>query len=240
MVQRPSSERPRRARAVDRWIALGALAVVAVVLATTAAFSHAPLPEVDIRDPAAARDLVALMRLGERGHWIASYDFTRTLADGRVLRERMSEGRSSTLHVVITGSSMTIDRSNGSYDCEIVGKRAGCERTGVGATLPASEVLRVAVSLGAYNVVRLPDVTIAGLRARCFQVRGTGQGGLPELGVETDLCLAKDGIALKSAVVRPPADVDEEVATSVQPRVTSTAVDALAESFAPGTTGVPR
>jgi hypothetical protein len=239
-VQRPSAARPHRVGAVDRRLALGAFSLVAVVLLGVVAVARAPLPEIYTNDPAAARDLVALMKVGERGSWIVSYDFTRTLANGRVLREAMSEGRSPTLHVVITGSSMTIDRSNGSYDCAVVGARTGCERTSRRPSLPASEVLRVAVSLGAYDVVREPGKTIAGMRAQCFRVRATGGGGLPDLGVETELCLSRGGIVLRRAVVRPPGDVDEEVASSVRVGTTRAAVDALARSFAPRNSGSGR
>ena len=127
---------------------------------------------------------------------------------------------------------MTIEQGSRSYDCELVGARSGCEESNVGVTLPASEVLRVAVAIGAYDVVRQPDATIAGLRARCFRVRATGQGGLPDLGVETDRCLTADGISLRLLVVRPPGNVDEQVATAVQSRATRRDVEALAQGFA--------
>ena len=223
----------QRRFAVDRRVAGGGFAVAAIVVLSAVASARAPLPAVDIRDPAAARDLVALMRAGERGSWIASYDFTRTLANGRTLRESRREGRTPELHVLIGGSVMTIDQGDRSYDCTLVGERSGCKESIAGATLPPSEVLRVAVSVGAYDVVRRPDTTIAGIRARCFQVLATGHGGLPDLGVETDQCLSASGISLRQTVVRPPGIVDEEVATAVQQSATNADLDALAASFAP-------
>ena len=92
-MQRPSAARRLGAGAVDRPVATGAFLLMAIVVMCAAAFATAPLPAVVARDPAAARDLVALMRSGERGGWIVTYDFTRTLANGRVLRQRGTEGR---------------------------------------------------------------------------------------------------------------------------------------------------
>ena len=231
-MQRLSAARRLRAGAVDRRVAVGGFSLAAVVVLCAAAFARAPLPAIAVRDPAAARDLVALMRAGERSGWIASYDSTRTVANGMTMHQRSREGRSTTLHVVVSGTTMTIERRRRSYDCSLVGKRFGCEESTAGSTLPASEVLRVAVAIGAYDVVRQPDVTIAGLRARCFRVRATGHGSLPDLGVETDNCLTDAGISLRWVRVRPPGTVDERVATAVQSRATTRDVEALAERFA--------
>jgi hypothetical protein len=231
-VQRLSARRRLRAGALDRRVAVGGFSLSAVVLLGAAAFARAPLPATDVRDPAAARALVALMRAGERSRWIASYDFTRTLANGLTLHQRRREGHSTTLDVVVSGTAMTIEHGQRSYDCELVGERSGCKESIVGVTLPASDVLRVAVAIGAYDVVREPDATIAGLRAQCFRVRATGHGSLPDLGVETENCLADDGISLRLLVVRPPGNVDEQVATAVQSRATMPDVEALAEGFA--------
>ncbi len=86
--------------------------LVAIGLVFAAAFARAPLPDthapalaIPANDPAAARDLVALMRAGERGRWIVGYDFTRRRPDGRVLRQQGTEGRSDGWHVVITGTA---------------------------------------------------------------------------------------------------------------------------------------
>ena len=156
-VQRRSAARRLRAGAVDRRAAVGGFSLTAVALLCAAVFTRAPLPAIDVRDPAAARALVALMRVGQRSLWIATYDFTRTLANGRTMHQRRREARSTTLHVVVSGTAMTIEQGRRSYDCELVGARSGCEESNVGVTLPASELLRVAVAIGAYDVVRRPD-----------------------------------------------------------------------------------
>lgn len=232
-MQRPFVARRHRAGAVDRRIAARGFSVAAVALVAAVAFSSAPLPAVRVRDPAAARNLVALMRAGEHGGWIVSYDYTRTLTDGKVLREGISEGRAESLHVLISGASMSIEQGARSYQCANTGARSGCLQSDGGTGLPQSEVMRVVVGTGAYDVVREPDETIAGLRARCFRVRATGHGGLPDLGVQTDRCLSASGVTLRMVRVRPPGIVEEQVATAVRLHATTHDVDALARSFAP-------
>jgi hypothetical protein len=231
-VQRPFAARRLGAGAVDRYVATGSFLVASIVIVGAVAFTHAPVPAIVVRDAAAARDLVALMHSGERGQWIVTYDFTRTLADGRILRQRGDEGRSSSWHVVVLGPAMTIERGGRTFVCAVVGGHSGCRKTSDGAALSESAVVRVAVATGAYDVVRKPDTTIAGLRARCFRMRATGEGSLPDFGVETDRCLSDDGIPLRLFVVRPPGDVNEQVATAVRRRATPAQVKTLAASFA--------
>jgi hypothetical protein len=231
-VQRLSAARRPEAGAVDRRVAIGGLVLSAIALVCAVGFTNAPLPEGLVRDPAAARDLVALMRSGEQGRWIVEYDFTRTLADGRVLRQRGNEGRSASWHVVIQGTGMTIERGNLTYTCARLGDGFGCTKTSDHAALPESEVVRVAVAAGAYDVVRMQAATIAGIRARCFRMRATGQGSLPDFGVETDRCLSDEGVPLRLFVVRPPGNVNEQVATRVRRRATTAQVKALTTSNA--------
>jgi hypothetical protein len=106
--------------------------------------------------------------------------------------------------------------------------------------LPESEVVRVAVDSGVYGVSRLPGRTVAGEPARCFLVLPTGPGVLPDIGTETVVCLADDGIALEERIVRATGNTDERVATAIERGVTTEQVKALARSFDPGATGVPR
>jgi hypothetical protein len=236
-VQRLSAARRLGAGAVDRRVALAGFALVAIGLVVAVAFARAPRPDVptpvpgiSVRDPAAARDLVGLMRKGERGKWIVQYGFTRTTSGGRVLRQRGEEGRSGEWHVVVTGTAMTLEHGDKSSECDRAGDEYGCRAIPGGRALPESAVVRVVVDSGAYNVVRRPDTTIAGIRARCFRMRATGQGSLPEFGVETVRCLSRDGIPLRRVVARPPGNVEEHVATSVRADVTPAQVKALARA----------
>ena len=235
-MQRPFAARRLGAGAVDRRVAVGSFSLVAIGLLCTVALARAPLPAevraraaaISARDPAAARDLVALMRAGERGRWIVRYRFTRTNADGRVLRQLGEEGRSGTWHVVITGTAMSFERGRASYACVLIRGSYGCKETPGGRALPESTVVRVVVAAGAYDVTRRPDTTIAGVRARCFRMRATGRGSLPEFGVETDRCLTGEGIPLRLVVVRPPGQVEEHLATSIRQETTPKQVMALA------------
>jgi hypothetical protein len=213
--------------------------IAAAVMLCTVAIARESPPPRRLRDPRAARDLVALMRAGERGSWLVRFDFSRTLANGRELRQPMSEARDPGLHVLISGSAMTVERGSSSYDCNLVGSQSSCTESTTGSVLPASEVLRVAVAAGAYDVSRSPAVSIAGERAECFRVVGVS-GQLPDLGTETDMCLSSDGIPLSQRVVRTTGDVDERVASSVDRHATTRAIEALEQSFAAnGAVGLP-
>lgn len=188
---------------------------------------------VDRRDPAAARELVDLMGKGERASWLATYDFTRTLTDGRVLRQVMREGRNARVHVLLSGSAMTVQRGDRTFECNLVSEASSCHATPGGSSLPGSEVLRVAVSTGAYGVSRRASETVAGEHARCFLVLATGSGQLTDLGAETDFCLFDDGVPASQRVVRSTGAVDERVARSVKRGVTTGAIDGLERSFGP-------
>jgi len=224
----------RRPQAVDRRRAALFFSLAAIALLVTVAVAAAPLLPRPAPDAGAARELVRLMRGGERESWLVTYTFTRTLADGRALREVMREGRAHDLHVLTAGTSMTIETARGSYDCTLVETRAGCTRSGDGKVLPESEVMRIAVNTGVYEVSRLPSRTIAGEHARCFRVLPTGPGMLPGIGTETDVCLADNGIALDERVARATGNTDERVATEVARGVSSDRIKALARRFDPG------
>ena len=232
---RRSNELRRRRVAIDRRVAFGAVAVGAIALVCTVgvARSPAPAPVVNRPDPVAARELVALMRAGEGASWLATYDFTRTLANGSELRQRMREGRTPALHVLYSGTAMTVERGKQTYVCNLVDDRSSCEATPGGRALPASEVLRVAVSVGAYAVRRLPGQVIAGQPSRCFRVFATGSATLPDLGTDTDMCLFTDGVPASQRIVRTTGVVDERVARSVKRGVRTSAIEALARSFGP-------
>lgn len=225
----------RRPQALDRRLAGGVFALAGIALLGTVGFASAPTPTrpLPAPDPVAARELVALMRAGERESWLVTSAFTRTLANGRKMSQTTREARNAKLHVLLAGPSMTIESPHRSYDCTLVGDRAGCSQGDSARTLPESEVLRVAVNAGAYGVTRLPGATIAGEPARCFRVLATGNGGLPDLGVETDLCLATDGISLRERVVHPTAVVDQREALSVERDVSTSDIEALARTFDP-------
>jgi hypothetical protein len=162
-----------------------------------------------------------------------TYDFVRTLVNGRELPQTMTEGRVPSLHVLASGTSMTLERRNDAYNCNLVGDRSECTKSSTGSFLPASEVMRVAVDVGAYDVSRSRSGTIAGERARCFRVVATDRGYLPDIGTESDLCFANDGISLRQRVERSSGDVDERVARNVIRGAANETVEDLARDFDP-------
>jgi len=213
---------------------LAAVALLATVgAAHTASSSPTAAPQVAARGPDAARQLEQLMRAGELGSWSVTYAFTRTLADGRVLRQPEQEARDPSIHVLRSGSVMTVDRGAHSYDCNLTGTRFACTESAAGTALPPSEVLRVAVSVGAYDVTDVSPINIAGAPARCFRVLATGHGQLPDLGLETDMCFSAAGVPLLQRVVRASGDIDERVARSVVTPVTARTIEATVEGLDP-------
>jgi hypothetical protein len=130
---------------------------------------------------------------------------------------------------------MSVDQGDRSYDCTLAGPRVACIESAAATVLPPSEVLRVAVSVGAYAVFKAPTTTIAGERAQCFRVVTTGRGQLPDLGVEADLCLGTTGVSLRQRIVSASGDVNERLAESVTERVTTAMVRAVARGFDPST-----
>jgi hypothetical protein len=113
----------------------------------------------------------------------------------------------------------------------VVETRSECTESATGSFLAASEVVRVAVAVGAYDVSRVDRETIAGQRATCFRVATSGHRYLPDLGTRSDVCLARDGIPLRQRVVRSSGDVDERVARVVNRHADTPAVEALARDF---------
>jgi hypothetical protein len=209
----------------------GAFGLAAVVMLATVGLARTSVPAVAARDPSAARDLETLMRAGESHSWSVSYEFTRTLDVGSVMHETMQEARDRSTHVLRAGSAMTVDEGNRSYDCNLTGAQFACTESGTGPVLAPSEVLRVAVSVGAYRVNEAATTTIAGARARCFRVVAAGHGQLPDFGVETDLCFTAAGVPLRQRIMRASGNVDERVAQAFTNRVTAHTIDAIADGL---------
>jgi hypothetical protein len=230
----------RRRYALDRRIATLAVALAAVGLLVTVGVAAAPPVPRPEPDADAARELVALLRAGEQGSWMVTYDFERRLAGGRTLAVPMREARNEELHVLTAGTSMKFETPNRAYDCTLVDARAACHEVDRTRELPESEVLRVAVNTGVYGVSQLPNRTVAGEPARCFLILPTGPGTLPDIGTETAVCLSNDGIALDERVARATGTTDQRVATAVVRDVTDEQIRSVVRSFDPSGGAVPR
>jgi hypothetical protein len=221
-------------------MAAGTFGLAAVVLLGTVGVARASAPQPAARGPNPARQLEALMRAGELGSWSVTYEFTRTLADGRVLREPEQEARDPSIHVLRSGSTMTVDKGAHSYDCNLTGTQFACTESATGTTLAPSDVLTVAVAAGAYDVTAASTIVIAAAPARCFRVLATGHGQLPDLGLETDMCFSSSGVPLLQRVIRASGDVDERIAQSVATPVTTRTIEATVEGLDPNRAARPQ
>ena len=194
-----------------------------------AATSEAPLPKAARRDPAAALHLVQRLRDGERADRLIQYDFTRANAHGAV-QSVVTEGRQGGLSLAIAGDTLTLRSTDRVLVCQRVTDTASCFRQPVDVSLPTSEVIAVAVALGAYDVATGRAATIAGERAECFDLRANKGHALPGLGDQTEVCLSADGLLL-STDVRTGAARESRTAQVVQRRISDAELDELLARF---------
>jgi hypothetical protein len=88
------------------------------------------------------------------------------------------------------------------YDCELVEDSPSCFKKPPAKALPESDVVKIVVANGDYRVTRRDDATIAGERAQCFAITARhAPRQLPGLGPEKQVCLARDGIALRTHTI---------------------------------------
>jgi hypothetical protein len=199
---------------LDRVVAASALALTAGALLVITAITHVAPPPLALNDPRAATRLYELMQRGEHATYIVDYAFSR--ADGG-FRSTETDARTRGVHLSRSGTTLLIQRNGVAYDCELAGEQSGCRRLGpVARSLPDSEVLRVANLVGAYNVIRTGDRTIAGEQAECFRITATGASHVLEaIGNEEDACYAADGIPLRTrtsgATIHPTERVAQRV-----------------------------
>lgn len=201
------------------------------MLVPLAVLSTNPDADPVAHDPKAATDLVARMRAGEHVDDIADYAFTRQRADGGKLRSTITVARWGNAVYTRAGDSLDVVGTKHSYHCQRADGKGGCFEVATQSTLPPSAVIEVAVRERAYAVSRLPDENIAGERAKCFRVRSTsGRVALTDLGADTLLCFAADGILLMS-VVDGAHSVDTQKATRVRRAPDDAALTKLLADF---------
>jgi hypothetical protein len=112
-----------------------------------------------------------------------------------------SEARNPRFHVTRSESSLDIDSTTRHYDCELVDEQPSCSALPRAKTVAESEVLQIAVALGAYDVTSTGDRDVNGEPTRCFRVRAHDDNhALPGLGFETDTCYTPDGIRADTRV----------------------------------------
>ena len=190
---------PRR-RPIDRVVATAVAAVASGGIVGALALAHAATPLIARRDPAAARDVITLMRASEHATYVDEVSFTRVDPDGRRVSAQEFAARAPGTLVTRSGSNLNIVLHGTATDCALVADRPSCMQKSAPSGLPESEVLRVAVDAGIYDVMRAPSAVIAGERARCFAIRAhVLNKQLPnDFGAESDLCFASDGVPLRN------------------------------------------
>jgi hypothetical protein len=189
--------------AVDRRIAGVAFAFTALLFVLVVAPAGSPDPP----DPAplppdltAARALVAGLAAGERIDALVEYDIARTVPGvAGALETTVSEARFGDVRATRGPATLLVQSPDGDYNCERVDGEVSCMPTGAAASPPLSDAIAVAVASRGYDVTAAADAEIAGEPARCFTARaGTPADALPDLGNETELCLAADGLVLRA------------------------------------------
>ena len=186
-------------RAVDRIAAAAVAGGLSVSLAVAVLVTPSPDPRVEDAHRA-ARELVALTRGGEHATYVGRYVETLVRADGGRLPSTTYVARRKQVLATRSGTSLHVYLPDRSYACELAGTTPSCfDQPPAG--LPESEVLRVAVASGAYDVARAEGAQIAGEEAECFTMKAHGVNKrLPQFGAETDVCLASDGVPLRKRV----------------------------------------
>ncbi len=189
-------------------------------------------PVLARRDPAAALELFKLLRAGERSDYIVDFTFTRVRSsDGQRLTSSTTGARYGRALLTRGGGSLTVELPTLVYDCQRVERRSSCTKRPQSGSISPSEAVGVEILLGAYDAVRLGDATLAGERARCFRIRARSpRDEVPGLGRETVLCLAADGVPLRTRVVRA-LSTDEREATRVRRNIDDAALAALLAGF---------
>lgn len=192
----------------DRRLASAAVLVAALVIGALVATGNAPESLLARRDPAAARQLVTLMAHGEHVDYVIDYTFTRSRpGEKQSMSFQTTDARWGRSQLTRAAGGLTVKLPTATYICESVGAKASCAKQPPDRSLPPSEVTAVAVDIGAYDVVRDGEATIAGRPAQCFRVRARStQHMVPGLGRQSVLCLDKDGVPLRTRVDGPTTD----------------------------------
>ena len=174
-------------------------AVTAVAVLGALALATVTDPLAAVRDPVAARDAIALMQAGEHATYVAEYAYTRADLHGRKYTSTEYDVRGPKGTLTRNGTSLAIDWNGQGSDCTMASAKPSCLARPVASGLPESEVLRVAVDAGIYDVTRAPDTTIAGEPARCFVIRAHRlDKQLPnDFGSESDMCFDARGVPLR-------------------------------------------
>ncbi len=209
--------------ALDRRV--GVLVLTAAALATLVAVATSRSSDTAEADRSARRDLLTLARKREQADWLVEFRFTRTLANGQHLDQRIVEANRPPLHVVSSSSALTVDFGDHTTSCSSTPDGPKCIDEKSDPALALSAVYREVTRLDAYRVERSAARDVAGEPAQCFRLVATGRAW-PQLGDRTEQCYTDDGVPVWSQLVRASA-VDTRVAQRVERNVSAKAMSAL-------------
>lgn len=215
----------------DRLLGLIALAVAAVATLATVALAprDSEPPRVDL---VVLADLLARLERAEHAVYVVEYEGARTGA-GDELAFSATALRRPGVYAVAQGSSLEVSSGGRTVSCEQLDAGPSCLDVAESDNeVAVAAVVAEMVRGGRYQLESARAVQVAEEPAECFAlVLSEGADALPQLGDRTEMCLAADGIPLRSTTGRDDV-VDRREARSVSRTVTEADVDRLLAPFA--------
>lgn len=198
----------------------GAVAVGLTALAAAAALLGAARPEpVPVVDLAVLADLVSRVSRGESAAFVADYRVERD-APGPAFAAEVTVAHVPPLRVETDGSTLTARFTDGTVSCTQTDDGPQClGSAAVPPDVPSAAVLAEAVRSGAYLLRAAGQTSAAGVPGACFRFVFRAGAPLPSLGHGATLCLARDGLLVRSSVAQIGA-TDERVLLRVDRDVT--------------------
>ena len=202
---------------LDRRAAAAAVVAAAAALAVPIAATDVAVPAPPSGDRLVlARELAALADRGARATWMVTFAFTRTNTRGNRLHGTLVVAHRGAIDVDDGFGSLVVTAAGRTYSCTLVNDRPRCLTSAdAGGTARPGAVYGGAVVSGRYDLVRAPFATIAGLRARCFELRLLSGDPIGGIGYSSEQCFSSDGVPLRSRITRP-GGTDERIALTVR------------------------
>jgi hypothetical protein len=140
------------------------------------------------------------------------------------------------LIAIHSGQELLVRTDTGAWVCEELDGGPSClPSSNVEPITSAARPYIVALASGRYDVVPLPDRTIAGESASCYSLQlRRGQEALDGLGARLDTCFARDGVVLSTLYDHGDGVVDEQVVTELDRGLSGDDLRALGQRLSDG------
>ncbi len=200
----------------DRRTATLVVALVAMVFAVVVAGT----PKPHRSSEAVLRELVSLLYRSDHRDARVEYDVERVTTVRRTSRTQVTTWFRDQPYLVMTlaGDALTVVTASYRASCIAATSNGDClQEAGGGGRVDSSVGIFAAVHVThRYSAVDLGRRNIAGEPARCFRVELLpGAEVIDGLGTKVDLCLAGDGVLLRSEIDKP-GGRDSRVAVSAR------------------------